>query len=50
MVKQHHWFTGHESEQTPGDSEGQGSHKDSEVTVVSYCQMPGKNEHPFARL
>ena len=28
----HHWFTGHESEQTPGDTEGQGSHKDSDKT------------------
>ena len=25
VVKQHQWFTGHEFEQTPGDSEGQGS-------------------------
>ena len=24
MVGQHHWLNGHESEQTPGDSEGQG--------------------------
>ena len=22
MVEWHHWFTGHEFEQTPGDSEG----------------------------
>ena len=25
MVRWHHWLSGHESEQTPGDSEGQGS-------------------------
>ena len=25
MAGQHHWFKGHEFEQTPGDSEGQGS-------------------------
>ena len=25
MVAWHHWLNGHESEQTPGDSEGQGS-------------------------
>ena len=25
MVKQHHRLNGHEFEQTPGDSEGQGS-------------------------
>ena len=25
MVGQHHWFNGHEFEQTQGDSEGQGS-------------------------
>ena len=25
MVRWHHWLNGHESEQTPGDSEGQGS-------------------------
>ena len=25
MVEWHHWLTGHESEQAPGDSEGQGS-------------------------
>ena len=25
MVGWHHWLDGHESEQTPGDSEGQGS-------------------------
>ena len=25
MVRQHHQFNGHEFEQTPGDSEGQGS-------------------------
>ena len=23
MVRQHHWLNGHESEQTPGDTEGQ---------------------------
>ena len=25
MVGWHHWFNGHEFEQTPGDGEGQGS-------------------------
>ena len=25
MVRRHHWLNGQESEQTPGDSEGQGS-------------------------
>ena len=25
MVRQHHWLNGHEFEQTPGDTEGQGS-------------------------
>ena len=25
MVGSHHWFNGHEFEQTPRDSEGQGS-------------------------
>ena len=25
MVRWHHWLNGHESEQTPGDSEGPGS-------------------------
>ena len=24
MAGEHHWLNGHESEQTPGDSEGQG--------------------------
>ena len=24
MVRKHHWLNGHESEQTQGDSEGQG--------------------------
>ena len=40
MVKQHHWLNGPELEQTPEDSEGQGSlaccspwgHKESHVT------------------
>ena len=40
MVGWHHWFNGHEFEQTPGDSEGQGSqagyspwgHKESDMT------------------
>ena len=25
MAGEHHWLNGHESEQTPGDSDGQGS-------------------------
>ena len=40
IVRQHRQFNGHESEQTPGDSEGQGSlvccrpwgHKESDTT------------------
>ena len=40
IVRQHHQFNRHESEQTPGDSEGQGSlacccpwgHKESKMT------------------
>ena len=40
MVRQHHWLNGHESEQTPGNSEGQGNllccrpwgHKESDMT------------------
>ena len=40
MVGWHHWLNGHEFEQTPGDSEGQGSmeccsswsHKESDMT------------------
>ena len=40
MVGWHHWLSGHECEQTPGDSEGQGrlaccspwGHKDSDMT------------------
>ena len=36
MVGWYHWFNGHEFEQTPGDSEGQGSlawsHKESDTT------------------
>ena len=40
MVRQHHRLNGHEFEQTPGDSEGQGSlaclstwdHKESDTT------------------
>ena len=40
LVRQHHGLSGHEFEQTPGDSEGQGSlafcspwsHKESDTT------------------
>ena len=40
MVREHHWLSGHESEQTPGDSERQGglacyspwAHKESDTT------------------
>ena len=40
MIGWHHWLNGHESEQTPGDGEGQGSlaccsplgHKESDMT------------------
>ena len=42
MVRQHHQLSGHEFEQTKGDSEGQGSlacygswgHKESDVTAT----------------
>ena len=30
MVRQHHQFNGHEFQQTPGDSERQGSLKEAE--------------------
>ena len=36
MVGWHHWLSGHESEQTPGDSEGHGS--------ASYCSSWGHKE------
>ena len=40
MVGWHHWFNGHEFEQTPGDDEGQGNllcyslwgHKEPDMT------------------
>ena len=45
MVRQHHWFNGHEFEQIPGDSGGQGSlaccnswgHKESDMTELNWC-------------
>ena len=50
MVRQHHWFKGHEFEQTPGDSGGQKSlaccgswgHKESATTerLNSYMKKP----------
>ena len=36
MVERHHWFNGHEFEQAPGDSEGQGS--------LAYCSPWGCKE------
>ena len=36
MVEWHHWLNGHEFEQTPGDSEGQGS--------LVYCSPWGHKE------
>ena len=36
MVGCHHQLNGHESEQTPGDSEGQGS--------LACCSPPGRKE------
>ena len=50
MVGWHHWFSGHEFGQTPGDGEGQGSlpccspwsHKELETT----CQLSNDNNHP----
>ena len=36
MVGWHHWLNGHEFEQTPGDSEGQGS--------LAYCSSWGHKE------
>ena len=34
MVRYHHWLSGHESEQTPGDSKGQRN--------VTYCSGQGR--------
>ena len=50
MVGWHHWFSGHEFGQTPGDGEGQGSlaccspwsYKELETT----CQLSNDNNHP----
>ena len=47
MVEWHHQLSGHEFEQTPGDSEGQGSpvccslwgHKESNMTVTEQQQQ-----------
>ena len=36
MVKYHHWLNGRESEQTPGDSEGEGS--------LVCCSLCGRKE------
>ena len=36
MVKWHHWLNGHEFEQTPGDSEGQG--------ILACCTSQGRKE------
>ena len=36
MVEWHHWLTGRESEQTPGDSQGQGS--------LACCSSWGRKE------
>ena len=36
MVRQHHWLSGHEFEQIPGDSEGQGS--------LACCSLWGRKE------
>ena len=36
MVTQHHWLNGHEFEQTPGDTEGQGS--------LEYCSPWGHSQ------
>ena len=53
MVGWHHQFNGHESEQTPGDSEGQGSlaccgpqgHRESDTTE----QLNNNKDHLGAR-
>ena len=47
MVGWHHWLNGHESEQTPGDSEGQGNllcyspccHEESDMTEQHYIYI-----------
>ena len=36
MIGWHHWLNGHEFEQTPGDSEGQGS--------LACCRLQGRQE------
>ena len=36
MAGWHHWLNGHEFEQTPGGSEGQGS--------LAYCSLWGRKE------
>ena len=53
MVGWHHQFNGHESEQTPADSEGQGSlaccgprgHRESDTTE----QLNNNKDHSGAR-
>ena len=50
MVGQHHQLNGHESEQAPGDGDGQGSlvccsplgHKESAVTTEQQQSLPQK--------
>ena len=46
MVKYHHWLNGHESEQTPGDSEGQRSLKLQRVghDLATEQQQPFKDQ------
>ena len=41
MARQHHQLNGHESEQTPGDSEGQGS-------LVCYSARSRRARHDLA--
>ena len=41
MVRQHHWLTGHESDQTLGDSEGHGS-------LVHCCPWANRVRHNSA--
>ena len=55
MVGWHHQLNGHESEQTPGDTEGQGSlvccslwgHKELDMTATEQQQIPMKHS-PFS--
>ena len=54
----HHWLNGHKSEQTPGDSEGQGSlvcystwvHKESDMTSATEHQLQYVGSQEMSRV